>query len=145
MNHNFTFLIKLKINRSNLFVLFQQRLEWQSTDAHRELCQVKGKSADECQNYLRVATRAHGRLLVCGTNAFKPMCRRYNRHMPNHHLEEFDGTGRCPYSPQHNSTAIFTGTLRTIFQLKTINKTNFKKSSISRKISKQTVLIIASG
>ncbi|CAH0727335.1 unnamed protein product, partial [Brenthis ino] len=86
----------------------EQRLEWQSTDAHRELCQVKGKSADDCQNYLRVATRAHGRLLVCGTNAFKPMCRRYNRHMPNHHLEEFDGTGRCPYSPQHNSTAIFT-------------------------------------
>ncbi|XP_034835774.1 semaphorin-1A-like [Maniola hyperantus] len=86
----------------------EQRLEWQSTDAHRELCQLKGKSADDCQNYLRVATRAHGRLLVCGTNAFKPMCRRYARHPPNHHLEEFDGTGRCPYNPQHNSTAIFT-------------------------------------
>ncbi|XP_052743584.1 semaphorin-1A [Bicyclus anynana] len=86
----------------------EQRIEWQSTDAHRELCQLKGKSADDCQNYLRVATRAHGRLLVCGTNAFKPMCRRYARHPPNHHLEEFDGTGRCPYNPQHNSTAIFT-------------------------------------
>ncbi|XP_050681279.1 semaphorin-1A-like [Leptidea sinapis] len=86
----------------------EQRIEWQSTDAHRELCQLKGKSADECQNYLRVAARSHGRLLVCGTNAFKPMCRRYARHPPNHHLEEFDGTGRCPYNPLHNSTAIFT-------------------------------------
>ncbi|CAG9581459.1 unnamed protein product [Danaus chrysippus] len=86
----------------------EQRIEWQSTVAHRELCLIKGKSADDCQNYLRVATRAHGRLLVCGTNAFKPMCRRYARHPPNHSLEEFDGTGRCPYNPQHNSTAIFT-------------------------------------
>ncbi|CAB3240755.1 unnamed protein product [Arctia plantaginis] len=85
----------------------EQRLEWQSTDAHRELCQLKGKSADECQNYPRVAARAHGRLLVCGTNAFKPLCRRYARHPANHHLEEFDGSGRCPYDPQHNSTAIF--------------------------------------
>lgn len=85
----------------------EQRLEWQSTDAHRELCQLKGKSADECQNYPRVAARSHGRLLVCGTNAFKPLCRRYARHPPNHHLEEIDGSGRCPYDPQHNSTAIF--------------------------------------
>ncbi|KOB74084.1 Semaphorin-1A [Operophtera brumata] len=84
-----------------------QRIEWQSTDAHRELCQLKGKSADECQNYPRVAARSHGRLLVCGTNAFKPLCRRYARHPPNHHLEEYDGSGRCPYDPQHNSTAIF--------------------------------------
>ncbi|XP_063395309.1 semaphorin-1A-like [Cydia fagiglandana] len=84
-----------------------QRLEWNSTDAHTELCQLKGKSLDECQNYPRVAARSHGRLLVCGTNAFKPLCRRYARHPPTQHLEEFDGTGRCPYDPQHNSTAIF--------------------------------------
>ncbi|KAL0851129.1 hypothetical protein ABMA28_006995 [Loxostege sticticalis] len=85
----------------------EQRLEWQSTDAHRELCQLKGKSADECQNFPRVAARAHGRLLVCGTNAFKPLCRRYASHSTTHHLEEFDGSGRCPYDPQHNSTAIY--------------------------------------
>ncbi|CAG9117472.1 unnamed protein product [Plutella xylostella] len=84
-----------------------QRLEWPSTDAHRELCQLKGKSADECQNYPRVAARSNGRLLVCGTNAFKPLCRWYARHSPKHHIEEFEGSGRCPFDPQHNSTAIF--------------------------------------
>lgn len=106
----FYFLItSLVFYSPDLQLVCLQRIEWQSTDAHRELCQLKGKSADDCQNYLRVATRAHGRLLVCGTNAFKPMCRRYARHPPNHHLDEFDGTGRCPYNPQHNSTAIFTG------------------------------------
>lgn len=85
-----------------------QRLEWQSTDAHRELCILKGKSADECQNYPRVAARTHGGLLVCGTNAYKPLCRKYGRHIPRHHHDEFDGSGICPYDPQHNSTAIFT-------------------------------------
>ncbi|CAG9796562.1 unnamed protein product [Diatraea saccharalis] len=85
----------------------EQRLEWQSTDAHRELCQLKGKSVDECQNFPRVAARSHGRLLVCGTNAFKPLCRRYASHSISHHHEEFDGSGRCPYDPQHNSTAIY--------------------------------------
>lgn len=94
---------------SNIVNFCPQRLEWQSTDAHRELCQLKGKSADECQNFPRVAARAHGRLLVCGTNAFKPLCRRYASHSTTHHLEEFDGSGRCPYDPQHNSTAIYAG------------------------------------
>lgn len=85
-----------------------QRLEWQSTDAHQQLCQLKGKSSDECQNYPRVAARlTHGQLLVCGTNAFKPLCRRYAHQPQNHHLDEIDGSGRCPYDPQHNSTAIF--------------------------------------
>ncbi|XP_030032598.2 semaphorin-1A [Manduca sexta] len=91
----------------NLNENVEQRLQWQSTDAHRELCQVKGKSADECQNYPRVAARSQGRLLVCGTNAFKPLCRKYASHSPSHPIEEFDGSGRCPYDPQHNSTSIF--------------------------------------
>lgn len=85
----------------------EQRLEWQSTDAHRELCQVKGKSADECQNYPRVVARTHNGLLVCGTNAFKPLCRRYTRQSQSPPMEEFDASGRCPYDPQHNSTAIY--------------------------------------
>ncbi|XP_026319778.1 semaphorin-1A-like [Hyposmocoma kahamanoa] len=86
-----------------------QRIEWQSTVAHRELCQLKGKSSDECQNYPRVAARSHGSILVCGTNAYKPLCRRYSRPQPKTHLEEFDGTGHCPYDPTHNSTAVFVG------------------------------------
>lgn len=101
-------MLKVDIIINNNFIVLQ-RLEWQSTDAHRELCQLKGKSADECQNFPRVAARAHGRLLVCGTNAFKPLCRRYASHSTSHHLEEFDGSGRCPYDPQHNSTAIYAG------------------------------------
>ncbi|GBP15407.1 Semaphorin-1A, partial [Eumeta japonica] len=92
--------------RSDCARWISSALEWHSTDAHRQLCELKGKSPDECQNYPRVAVRAHGRLLVCGTNAFKPLCRRYAHRAP-HHYNETDGSGRSPYDPQHNSSAIF--------------------------------------
>lgn len=33
---------------------------------------------DECQNYIRVlAKEGEGQFLVCGTNAYKPLCRLY--------------------------------------------------------------------
>ena len=33
---------------------------------------------DQCQNYIRVAERQEeGVLLICGTNSYKPSCRRY--------------------------------------------------------------------
>jgi len=33
---------------------------------------------EECQNYIRVIARQpRNRLLVCGTNAFRPFCRTY--------------------------------------------------------------------
>lgn len=84
----------------------EQRLVWHSTAAHRELCQLKGKSADDCQNYPRVVARlGASRTLVCGTNAFKPLCRHYNAAAER--FDEFEGTGRCPYDPQHNSTSIY--------------------------------------
>ena len=60
--------------RSYLF----QRLQWSSTEAHRELCYLKGRSDDECQNYVRVFGRqGPDRFLVCGTNAYKPLCRQF--------------------------------------------------------------------
>jgi hypothetical protein len=34
---------------------------------------------EECQNYIRVlAMKSPGRLLLCGTHAYKPMCREYS-------------------------------------------------------------------
>ncbi|KAG7206313.1 hypothetical protein KM043_003689 [Ampulex compressa] len=54
------------------------RLQWSSSGAHRELCYLKGRSEDECQNYVRVFGRqGPDRFLVCGTNAYKPLCRQF--------------------------------------------------------------------
>ena len=57
------------------------------------------------------------RILVCGTNAFNPMCRHYTTTSTTLVAEsevggltleeEFSGKGFCPHDPRHNSTAIF--------------------------------------
>lgn len=101
-----------------------QRISWPSKDRERELCLIKGKSEDECQNFIRVLAQIdEENLLVCGTNSFSPKCRKYaksNNNNNNFTLDdgdqdkflvesEFAGRGYCPHDPLHNSTAIFTG------------------------------------
>lgn len=66
------------ISLENLRENQQQRLEWESTPAHRELCTLKGKQDSDCQNYIRVFARIDdNKIMVCGTNSYKPLCRRY--------------------------------------------------------------------
>ncbi|CAH1121167.1 unnamed protein product [Ceutorhynchus assimilis] len=83
---------------------------WPSLEAHGQLCILKGKSEEECQNYIRVMfNTSPGKLLVCGTNSFKPLCRNYVYKNGNYLVEkESEGIGVCPYDPEHNSTAIYT-------------------------------------
>ena len=88
-----------------------ERVEWDSKERDTELCLVKGKSEDECQNYIRVlANTDDGQLLVCGTNSYNPRCRYYLRSESTGEMNvtrEFSGKGYCPYDPRHNSTSIF--------------------------------------
>lgn len=45
------------ISVKNLIENQSQRLEWKSSDAHRELCVLKGKQDMDCQNFIRVFAR----------------------------------------------------------------------------------------
>ncbi|ERL92936.1 hypothetical protein D910_10241, partial [Dendroctonus ponderosae] len=92
----------------------QQRLIWYSNEHDAKMCVMKGKDEENCQNYIRVmAKTAQSRLLLCGTNAFKPICREYNVLSRNYTFEkEKAGQALCPYDPRHNSTAIYVGKLR---------------------------------
>ncbi|KAH1007286.1 hypothetical protein HUJ04_004543 [Dendroctonus ponderosae] len=87
----------------------QQRLIWYSNEHDAKMCVMKGKDEENCQNYIRVmAKTAQSRLLLCGTNAFKPICREYNVLSRNYTFEkEKAGQALCPYDPRHNSTAIY--------------------------------------
>ncbi|GBL76746.1 Semaphorin-1A [Araneus ventricosus] len=86
----------------------KKRLEWYSSDDDINMCKMKGKSEEECQNYIRVlARKSEDTLLVCGTNAFKPICRHYLQDADYTIVKEASGEGLCPYDPNHNSTAIF--------------------------------------
>ncbi|RWS17386.1 semaphorin-1A-like isoform X2 [Dinothrombium tinctorium] len=86
-----------------------KRLEWYSNPEDIRLCRVKGKSADDCQNYVRVlAKTSDSDILVCGTNSFKPRCRHYMQTLGGYEMaKEVSGEGLCPYDPHHNSTAVF--------------------------------------
>ena len=90
----------------------QQRITWNSRHRDTELCLVKGKSEDDCNNYIRVlANQSNDTLLVCGTNSYNPRCRSYkkNRDSVFEVVREYSGKGYCPFDPRHNSTSMFTG------------------------------------
>ncbi|KAF7240448.1 Semaphorin-5A [Varanus komodoensis] len=92
------------------WVIEQMRVEWNCDEATKKACYSKGKSKEECQNYIRVLLISGDRLFACGTNAFTPICT--NRTLSNleEAHEQISGMARCPYSPQHNSTALLTST-----------------------------------
>ncbi|CAL4126343.1 unnamed protein product [Meganyctiphanes norvegica] len=89
---------------------YSQRLVWNSQYQDSITCFNKGKSQDECQNYIRVLTmKEDGIYLVCGTNAFKPLCREYTQlEDGTFSYTETNGVGKCPFDPLHNSTYVYT-------------------------------------
>ncbi|XP_046429152.1 semaphorin-1A-like isoform X1 [Neodiprion fabricii] len=100
------------ISLHNLAEIPDQRVQWPSSDTHRELCCLKGRSEDECQNYVRVFGRySPDKFIACGTNAYNPQCMHFGFqngvHVPE--KDTVEGRGLCPYDPEHNSTAVFAG------------------------------------
>lgn len=102
--------IVYNISLSNLTENRSQRIVWPPTGAHRELCYLKGKSEEDCHNYIRVGAKIdEDKLLICGTNAYKPLCRHYKFNDGKNMVEkEMEGQGWCPYDPNHNSSAVYT-------------------------------------
>ncbi|XP_030825622.1 semaphorin-5A [Camarhynchus parvulus] len=98
------YLFRLKLEDLSLI----QAVEWQCDEATKRACYSKGKSKEECQNYIRVLLVGGNHLFTCGTNAFTPICT--NRTLSNltEIHDQISGMARCPYSPQHNSTALLT-------------------------------------
>lgn len=72
------------VSLKNLLENQLHRLEWKSSDAHRELCGLKGKQDSDCQNYIRVFARVNDhKVMICGTNSYKPLCRYYKNDIDN--------------------------------------------------------------
>ncbi|XP_016416392.1 semaphorin-5B-like [Sinocyclocheilus rhinocerous] len=95
-----------RLSLSNVSLL--QATEWGVDESTRRSCQSKGKTEDECQNYVRVLLLNGSRLFTCGTNAFMPMCTTRPVTDISSVLESIGGVARCPYDPRHNSTAMIT-------------------------------------
>ncbi|KAM3722400.1 Semaphorin-1A [Dirofilaria immitis] len=82
-------------------------IKWPSKESVVKECLMKGKTKDACHNYVRILAKDDDQsILVCGTNAFQPMCRKYEREKYGEYRQslEFSGLGIAPYDPNHNST-----------------------------------------
>lgn len=113
------------ISLSNLLENQKERIEWYSSDAYSEMCKLKGKQDMDCQNYIRVYARLpDNRIMICGTNSYKPLCRTYVKHTDDatgkistttEMVSEVEAVGRCPYNPTHNSAYVYTGMIILLF------------------------------
>ncbi|TDG49953.1 hypothetical protein AWZ03_003729 [Drosophila navojoa] len=94
----------------------QQSLVWSSPEEDTKMCLMKGKDEEACQNYIRImVVPSPGRLFVCGTNSFRPMCNTYVINESNYTLEATkNGQAVCPYDPRHNSTSVLADAIKTL-------------------------------
>ncbi|ELK18095.1 Semaphorin-5B [Pteropus alecto] len=93
-----------RLSLANVSLL--QATEWASNEDTRRSCQSKGKTEEECQNYVRVLIVAGRKVFMCGTNAFSPVCSSRQVGNLSRTMEKINGVARCPYDPRHNSTAV---------------------------------------
>ncbi|XP_041082382.1 semaphorin-6D-like isoform X4 [Polyodon spathula] len=99
--------VSLKESYRNEIVPYR-KLTWRSRQQDRENCAMKGKHRDECHNFIKVfVPRNDDLVLVCGTNAFNPMCRYYRLDNLEYDGEEISGLARCPFDAKQTNVAIF--------------------------------------
>ncbi|XP_016520335.1 semaphorin-4E-like [Poecilia formosa] len=76
--------------------------EWMVSSGEKSECIVKGKSIQDCENYITTLhTLNDGRIFTCGTRAFKPLCTHLLFKGGNVTMETTtqDGRGRAPFNP----------------------------------------------
>ncbi|KAM6945764.1 semaphorin-5B-like [Aplochiton taeniatus] len=98
------YLFRLSLSNASLL----QATEWGPDEDTKRSCQSKGKTEDECQNYIRVLLITGRRIFTCGTNAFTPVCTTRQIGNTSRVVDTVNGVARCPYDPRHNSTAMVT-------------------------------------
>ncbi|XP_043918714.1 semaphorin-5B isoform X2 [Protopterus annectens] len=98
------YLFRLHLDNTSLI----QATEWAPDDDTRKSCQSKGKTEEECQNYVRVLIISGRKVFTCGTYAFSPICTSRQIGNLTKVIDKINGVARCPYDPRHNSTAVIT-------------------------------------
>ncbi|XP_071964095.1 semaphorin-1A-like isoform X6 [Antedon mediterranea] len=99
-----------------LDIASSKKLEWVPDSRSKTMCLIKGKSEDDCQNYIKVIApdKVNGRLLICGTYAQKPTCLNLQVDMSNIESQwerkesnVSDGLLKCPFNKDQKNTALF--------------------------------------
>lgn len=82
--------------------------DWASNKSTIETCTLKGQSQEACHNFVKVLHLHRGQILVCGTNAYSPICT-WRRLSNVNHIESWHkGVARCPFDPAHSVTSLLT-------------------------------------
>ncbi|KAK2914179.1 hypothetical protein QQF64_029940 [Cirrhinus molitorella] len=94
----------------------RKMIEWSVPEEKRKSCVAKGKTEDDCKNYVRLLEfLGDGHIYACGTFAFDPQCAFIN--ISSFTLETHEdgsikmetGKGKCPFEPSQHYTAVMAG------------------------------------
>ncbi|XP_016124933.1 semaphorin-4F isoform X2 [Sinocyclocheilus grahami] len=94
----------------------RKMIEWSVPEEKRKSCVAKGKTEDDCKNYVRLLEfLGEGHIYACGTFAFDPQCAFIN--ISSFSLEKHEdgsmkmetGKGKCPFEPSQHYTAVMAG------------------------------------
>ncbi|XP_051554238.1 semaphorin-4F-like isoform X2 [Myxocyprinus asiaticus] len=94
----------------------RKTIEWSVPEEKRKSCVAKGKTEDDCKNYVRLLEfLGDRRIYACGTFAFDPQCAFIN--ISSFSLETNEdgsvkmetGKGKCPFEPSQHYTAVMAG------------------------------------
>uniref|UniRef100_A0A0N5A1Z5 Sema domain-containing protein n=1 Tax=Parastrongyloides trichosuri TaxID=131310 RepID=A0A0N5A1Z5_PARTI len=97
-----------------------EKIEWAPQKGNIDECIMKGKRKFECANFIRASIKeSNGRIILCGTHAYNPKCRRFDaleRTDKNREIrQDFDGQAIVPFSPMDNATIVFIQEVNSIF------------------------------
>ncbi|XP_014882763.1 semaphorin-4E-like [Poecilia latipinna] len=91
---------------------------WMASSEDKIECQRKGKSIEECDNYIRMMhTLDDGRILACGTKAFEPTCTHLMVNEGHITMENttHSGKGKIPFDPEENFASMMNGWCNTFY------------------------------
>uniref|UniRef100_A0A3Q1I1Q0 Sema domain-containing protein n=1 Tax=Anabas testudineus TaxID=64144 RepID=A0A3Q1I1Q0_ANATE len=85
-------------------------VKWTVSSREKVLCQMKGKDSKECDNFIRtVHTMEDGKMLICGTNAFNPVCDFMVSNKPCTIVVSEPLRGKVPFDPYQRFASFMDG------------------------------------
>jgi len=113
---------------SDKYIPYREVITWKSDMKTKVMCRTKlrlpkNEPENRCNNYLRVIEsydRRGNELILCGTNAYKPRCRKYETSLEDGRVMftdkgEFDGRSMCPYGPEQSGVSLVNSQDRSLY------------------------------
>ncbi|XP_077171076.1 semaphorin-6A-like isoform X2 [Paroedura picta] len=105
---NYVYAIELDKEHTKPTILYSNMLVWESDEDQRRKCLFFAKTEEECHNFIKVIVKnKDNELIICGTNAFKPICSYHKVETLDTLGEPFSGRGINPFDGTDHNIALF--------------------------------------